>query len=120
MNYHFTNISATFIENLYLEQVNIFLKIQKEWIYLGEFLYCGVNCIIIETLENNGFLLFDFLNGDFEVSNFIIESVNPNGINLIVFAGNEHASNADLMQRINIEVLAHIGVKLVHQHHRQE
>lgn len=60
------------------------------------------------------------MNGDFEMSNFIIECTYPNRINLIVFAGNEHTSDANLMQQIDIEVLAYTGVVLVQEHHGEE
>jgi len=54
------------------------------------------------------------------MSNFIIECTYPNRINLIVFAGNEHTSDANLMQQIDIEVLAYTGVVLVQEHHGEE
>jgi hypothetical protein len=49
----------------------------------------------------------------------VVKSVDANGINLVVLAGDEHAGDADLVQQVHAQVLAP-SVEQVHKQNGQE
>jgi hypothetical protein len=50
----------------------------------------------------------------------LIKSVDPNRIDLIVLARDEHTTNSDQMQLAQTNVLARPRIILIHEQHREE
>ena len=115
MDNHAGNVNGCFCKHLKIKLLSLVFDLQNASIGLNKFIE-GRQCNLeVKRHHNLAFFFFDLSDWDFGMGYFVKNRLNTYRVNLFIFTGYEHTTDASLMNILDFEGFHGVVVKLIHQ-----